>query len=205
MELTLSQRNGSRDPRVDAYIETSEDFAKPILRHIRQVVHEACPEVEESMKWRVPHFLYHGMLCKMASFKSHCAFDFWKGDLVRGPGADRKARRDDLHFGRITSLSDLPPEKKLKAYVRRAAELNEEEVKPSATKKPLVIPRDVAAALTKNAKARENFERFSRSERREYVEWVAEATTEATRAQRIATALEWLAAGKLRNWKYTKR
>jgi uncharacterized protein YdeI (YjbR/CyaY-like superfamily) len=201
----MAMSKGSRDPRVDAYIETSADFAKPILRHLRQVVHEACPAVEEAMKWRAPHFLYKGMLCRMASFKGHCAFGFWKGNLVLGHGAGGEAHGDEVHLGRITSLRDLPPVSKLKGYVRRAAKLNEEGVKAPAPKKPLVIPRDVAAALTKNAKARETFDRLSRSQRREYVEWVAEAKTEATRTQRIATALEWLAAGKLRNWKYAKR
>jgi len=208
--LKMAKGKGSRDPRVDAYIENSADFAKPILRHLRKVVHEACPGVEEAIKWRVPHFLYKGMLCSMASFKSHCAFGFWKGDLVLEREADRKARREEVHFGRIISLRDLPPERTLKARVRRAAELNEEGVKAPRAKaparnKPLVIPPDFTAALTKNARARETFDRFSRSQRREYVEWVAEAKTEATRTQRIATALDWLAAGKLRNWKYVKR
>ena len=198
---------GKRDPRVDAYIENSADYARPILRHLREVVHEACPRVEEAMKWRVPHFLYKGILCRMASFKSHSAFGFWKGDLVLERAADREAM---VHLGRIVSLGDLPPERKLKSYVRKAAALNDADVttpkaKSASATKTLVIPPDLAAALAKNAKARETFDRFSRSQRREYVEWVAEAKTEATRTQRIATALEWLAAGKLRNWKYMKR
>jgi len=196
-----------RDPRVDAYIENSADYAKPILRHLRKVVHEACPGVEEAMKWRVPHFLYKGILCRMASFKSHCAFGFWRGDLVLERAADREAMG---HLGRILSLRDLPPERKLKSYVRKAAALNDADVttpkaKARSAKTKLVIPPDLAAALANNAKARETFDRFSRSQRREYVDWVAEAKTEATRTQRIATALEWLAAGKLRNWKYAKR
>jgi uncharacterized protein YdeI (YjbR/CyaY-like superfamily) len=203
----MELRMASRDPRVNAYIENSADYARPILRRLRRVVHEACPEVEETMKWRVPHFLHRGMLCRMASFKSHCAFGFWKEDLVFESAADREVMD---RFGRILSLRDLPSERKLLAYVRKAAEMNEKGAKTPramspASKKPLVIPRDLAAALTENAKARETFDRFSRSQRREYVEWVAEAKTEATRTQRIATALEWLAAGKPRNWKYLKR
>ena len=198
---------GKRDPRVDAYIENSADYAKPILRHLRKVVHEACPRVEEAMKWRVPHFLYKGILCRMASFKSHCVFGFWKGDFVLERAADREAMG---HLGRILSLGELPPERKLKFYVRKAAAWNDADVtipkaRSASEKKTLVIPPDLAAALEKNAKAGETFGRFSRSQRREYVEWVAEAQSEATRAQRIATALEWLAAGKLRNWKYVKR
>ncbi|MGH9391961.1 MAG: DUF1801 domain-containing protein, partial [Vicinamibacteria bacterium] len=87
--MKTAKRRGSRDPRVDAYIENSADFAKPILRHLRKIVHDACPDVEETMKWRVPHFLYKGILCRMASFKSHCSFGFWKGDRVLERGADR--------------------------------------------------------------------------------------------------------------------
>src|SRR6266540_2961217 len=73
---------GKKDPRVDAYIAKSADFTKPILRHLREIVHKGCPQVEETMKWNFPHFMYRGMLCGMAAFKSHCAFGFWKGKLI---------------------------------------------------------------------------------------------------------------------------
>ena len=53
---------GSRDKRVDAYIAKSSEFARPILRQLRDIVHEACPEVEETIKWGFPHFDYKGML-----------------------------------------------------------------------------------------------------------------------------------------------
>src|SRR5260370_32629448 len=95
------------NPKIDAYIDKSADFAKPILTHLRDVVHEACPDVEEAMKWSFPHFMYKGMLCSMASFKQHCAFGFWKGALIVGQGGG-EVEEAMVHFGRITQLSHLP-------------------------------------------------------------------------------------------------
>jgi len=195
----------SRDPRIDAYIEKSADFAKPILRHLRDVVHEACPDVEEKMKWSFPHFDYKGMMCSMASFKEHCTFGFWKPELVLGDAAKEGGMGQ---FGRITSVEDLPARKVLKGYVKKAMQLNNEGVKPKRAQKPrkarpeVNVPDDLAAALGKNATARATFEGFSPSHRREYVEWIVEAKREETRARRVAKAVEWMAEGKRRNWKY---
>lgn len=200
---------GSRDPRVDAYIEKSAPFAQPILRHLREVVHEACPGVEEAMKWSFPHFTYHGMLASMASFKQHCAFSFWKGELVMRDAGERAAEAMG-HFGRITSVDDLPPRDVLIGYVRQAMALNETGVKaPSRTKtgakKPeLEVPGDLAEALGRNAAAQATFDGFSPSHRREYVEWITEAKTDATRQKRLAQAVEWMAEGKSRHWKYAR-
>ena len=194
---------GKTDPRVDAYIAKSADFAKPILLHLRKLVHAACPEVEETIKWSFPHFDYKGMMCSMASFKGHCAFGFWKSSLVIGGDAERNAMG---HFGRITSLDDLPPDKTLIAYVKKAAALNaggvKVEKKPAAPKRPPTVPADLAAALKTNAAARKTFDAFSPSHKREYVEWITEAKTDATRAKRLQTTLGWLTEGKARNWKY---
>ena len=197
---------GTRDPRIDAYIAKSADFARPILEHLRRIVHEACPQVEETMKWSMPHFMYEGMLCGMASFKAHCTFGFWKGSLVVGDGG---GARDAMgQFGRITEVSDLPPRKTLVALIQRAMKLNEEGVSarvPKREPKPAApVPDYLSAALAKNRKARTTFERFSPSQRREYVEWVAGAKREETRARRLATTLEWLAEGKPMNLKYAK-
>ncbi len=198
---------GTRHPGVDTYIEKSEEFARPILHHLRSVVHAACPEVEEALKWSFPHFLYRGMLCSMASFREHCAFGFWKGSLIVEAGGTR-AEKAMGQFGRITSLADLPPDDVLAGYVREAVRLNEEGVRsPARAKKEkpeLAVPGDLAAALEGSAQARAAFERFSPSQRREYVEWITEARTEATRRRRLDTALEWIAEGKPRNWKYIK-
>jgi uncharacterized protein YdeI (YjbR/CyaY-like superfamily) len=196
----------TRDPRIDAYIAKSADFARPILTHLREVVHAACPDVEETMKWSFPHFQYKGILCSMAAFKEHCAFGFWKGALVVGSeaGGDEKAMGQ---FGRITRLADLPPKKNLTGYIQKAMKLNEEGVKSPTGSKPktpreLEVPDVLTRALLANEKARAAFEKFSPSHKREYIEWITEARTEATRTRRVETAIAWMAEGKPRNWKY---
>jgi uncharacterized protein YdeI (YjbR/CyaY-like superfamily) len=198
---------GTRDARVDQYIAKSAEFARPILTHIRDLVHAACPDVEETMKCSFPHFMYKGMMCSMASFKEHCAFGFWKSSLIveKGGTAVEKAMGQ---FGRITQLSDLPSKKVLSGYIKDAMRLNEAGVKATSPMKPktpkaeLVVPDDLAGALQANQKARATFENFSPSQKREYVEWLTEAKTPATRARRLETAIEWMAEGKPRNWKY---
>ena len=201
---------GTKDPRVDAYVDESADFAKPILRHLRGVVHAACPRVEETMKWGFPHFMYEGMLCSMASFKHHCAFGFWKGRMVVGEDRARGAEAMG-HFGRITAVADLPPKSELVRYVKAAMKLNEDGVKaPGRRKGParpaaVEVPEFFAAALAEHPAALAAFEAFSPSQRRDYVEWLAEAKGADTRRRRLATALEWLGEGKPRNWKYAQR
>src|SRR5205807_7790002 len=196
----------TKDPRIDAYIAKSADFAKPILKHLRKIVHTGCPQVEETMKWSMPHFDYKGMMCGMAAFKEHCAFGFWKADLILD--RDKPAEKSGMgSFGCIKSLADLPSEKTLIGYVKKAAALNAAGIKaPGRTqpkkRKPLPMPDDFTAALKKNAKARKTFENFSPSHRREYIEWITEAKREETRKERMATSLKWLADGKTRNWKY---
>ena len=196
----------TKDPRVDAYIAKSADFAKPILKHLRKVVHAGCPQVVETMKWSMPHFDYKGVMCGMAAFKQHCVFGFWKADLILD--RDKKAEKTAMgSFGSIKSQADLPSEKTLIDYVKKAAALNDAGIKaPWQTarkkKEPFTVPEYFMAALKKNAKARKTFEDFSPSHRREYVEWVAEAKREETRQQRLATSMQWLAEGKSRHWKY---
>lgn len=194
-----------KDPRIDAYIDNAAPFARSILKYLRKVVHAGCPEVEETLKWSMPHFDYKGVMCGMAAFKEHCAFGFWKSTLILG---NNKVEEEAMgHFGRITSLDDLPGEKTLIGYVRKAAELNEKGIKvPGRTqpkkKRPLQIPDYLKTALEKNAKAKKAFENFTPTNQREYVEWLTEAKREETRQQRLKTAIDWMAQGKVRNWKY---
>jgi len=197
---------GSRDPRVDAYIAKSAEFAQPVLSHLREIVHAVCPDVEETIKWGFPHFMYHGMLCGMAAFKQHCTFGFWKARLI---GSAYPAAGEAMgEFGRITKISDLPSKKVLAGFIKQAMEFNEDGVKVSrerksgAPKPPLELPPAFAAALKKNSSAAAAFRAFSPSHRREYIEWIAEAKRDETRERRIAIALEWLAEGKPRHWKY---
>jgi uncharacterized protein YdeI (YjbR/CyaY-like superfamily) len=194
-----------KDPRIDAYISKSADFAKPILKHLRKVVHAGCPDVQETIKWSMPHFDYKGMMCGMAAFKEHCAFGFWKAELIfdRGQEGEKSGMGS---FGCIKSLGDLPNEKTLIGYVKKAAALNEAGIKaprPQPKKRaPIPIPDYFAAALRKNAKAQKAFENFSPSHRREYLEWVTEAKREETRKERLTTTIKWLAEGKPRHWKH---
>ncbi|HET6639354.1 MAG TPA: YdeI/OmpD-associated family protein [Gemmatimonadota bacterium] len=193
---------GTRDPRVDAYIEKSADFAQPILTRLREVVHSVCPDVEETIKWGAPYFDYKGPVCGMAAFKRHCAFVFWKDKLVVENPSDEAMGQ----LGRIESLSDLPPKKTLTAWLKKAIKLNEQGVKAPRSirppRPPVEVPSDLEKALEKNARARAAFDAFSPSHRREYVEWIAEAKREETRRKRLATAIEWMAEGKPRHWKY---
>jgi uncharacterized protein YdeI (YjbR/CyaY-like superfamily) len=195
---------GKKNPRVDEYIAKAPAFAKPILVEIRERVHAACPDVEETIKWRQPSFEYKGLMCGMAAFKEHCVFGYWKAPLVLGAaaeGANAMGYRD-----KITSVADLPSKNAFRAHVRKAMELNEAGVtaeRPVKERKPeIVVPADLAAAVKKNKKAQATFDQFSPSHRREYIEWVTEAKTDATRAKRLQQTVEWLAEGKPRNWKY---
>ena len=195
------------DPRVDAYIEKSAEFAKPVLSHLRKLIHKACPDVTETLKWSMPSFEYKGILCGFAAFKQHCTFGFWKQSLME-TDAFPKNKTAMGSFGRITSLDDLPSDKVMIGLIKQAAELNDEGVKltkkPATPKKDLVIPPELTKALSKNKTAKAAFDKFSPSHKKEYVEWITEAKTEPTRNKRLATTVEWLSQGKSRNWKYEK-
>ena len=192
------------DKRVDAYIAKAPDYAKPILTKIRAMVHEAAPDAEETLKWGHPTFVQNGILCGMAAFKEYCAVNFWKAVLIMG----EHARQTDSAgvLGKITSVKDLPPKSDFIKYVKRAIELNESGEKvprlPAKPKKALAMPDDFQRAIEKNAKARRAYEAFSPSHQREYIEWIVEAKRPETRAKRLARAVEWIAEGKPRNWKY---
>jgi len=199
---------GTRDPRVDAYIDKAGAFAQPILRHLRELIHEAEPAVEETIKWGFPHFQHQGTLCHMAAFKQHCAFGFAKGELIL-PAENEVTTNVMSHFGRLTAIADLPDRATLVGYVREAVRLNREGVKPpkadpAKRAAEVEIPAAFRAALEKNPVAAEAFAKFPPGYRREYVEWIADAKREETRDRRIATAIEWIAEGKPRNWKYMK-
>jgi uncharacterized protein YdeI (YjbR/CyaY-like superfamily) len=194
------------DPRIDVYIAESPEFAQPILTHLREVIHAACPQVRETMKWSRPHFEYNGLLCGMSAFKAHCGFGFWKGALMFPGTTEREAAG---HFGRITSVKDLPSKKVMAGYVKKAMQLNDDGAKTPARTKPatprvLLVPGYFQAALEQNKLAQAKFDAGSASFKREYVDWLEEAKTEATRLRRMDQAIEWIAEGKGRNWKYEK-
>jgi len=199
-----------KDNRIDQYIEGSAEFAKPVLNHLRTLVHRACPDVEEKIKWGFPHFDYKGVYTSMAAFKEHCAFNFWKVKLMSDPHKlfGERDERAMGNFGRIRTLHDLPSDEILMEYLLEARKLNAQGVKvtpkkPSEKEKTaLVVPDDLQSALDKNMAALVFFDKFSYSQRKEYIMWINEAKTDDTRLKRIATTVEWVAEGKTRNWKY---
>jgi uncharacterized protein YdeI (YjbR/CyaY-like superfamily) len=198
-DFSHSLAMAKKDPRVDAYIAKAADFAKPILNRIRKLVHSACPQVEETIKWNAPFFVHQGILACAPAFKRHCALIFWKGKLILG--------KERTKYRRLTSLCDLPPDKILLGYVRKAVELNEAGIKVSRPKtkkaqKEILVPDYFLVALRKNKKALAAFQNFSPSHRREYVQWITQAKREETRARRVAKAISTLAQGKPHNWEY---
>jgi uncharacterized protein YdeI (YjbR/CyaY-like superfamily) len=196
-------------PEVDAYIARAADFARPILEKLRRLMHQACPDIEEEMKWSFPHFVYKGIVASMAAFKNHMAFGFWKAKLMKDPKGLFKSEDAMGCMGRLADISQLPSDTILLAYIKEAVALNEGGVKAPAKKKPSLDkpepPDFLIAALRKNKKAQAYFESLSPSHQREYIEWLTEAKQEATRDKRLATTIEWLGEGKPRNWKYMRK
>ena len=195
------------DPRVDAYIAKSAEFARPLLAQVREVVHAACPDVEETLKWGMPSFTWRGkILCGMAAFKQHMTLWFREGRAIVDGDKSGEAMGQ---FGRITRKADLPGKRELAGYVKQAMARVEDAASQPPKKKPapkaeLPVPEDLTAALRRNAKARATFKGFAPGYRRDYVEWIVEAKREDTRQRRIAQAVEWLAVGETRKWKYMK-
>ena len=202
---------GNFDKKVDAYIAKAAPFAKEILEHLRELVHKACPEVQETIKWGFPHFEYKGILCSMAGFKAHCSFGFWKGSIMQDPKKIMTivGKTSMGSFDKITSLNDLPADKVLIDYIKQAKRLNDDDVKlPDKEKKaqkPIEVPEYFVKALKKNKRAFAVFHGFNNTNKKDYVEWVNDAKTDETRARRIETSIEWIAEGKSRNWKYMKK
>jgi uncharacterized protein YdeI (YjbR/CyaY-like superfamily) len=206
----------NRNPKVDAYIEKAQPFARPILTHLRKAIHAGCPQIEETIKWSMPFFEYNGViLCNMSAFKKHCRFGFWELEIsaaLREEGIVREGGASTL--GRITSVDALPPEKRIIGWVKQAAALIESGQErspvaartraPKPTRTELKTPSDFNGAVSKNKKAAAAFAAFSPSCRREYIEWIVDAKRPETREQRIATAVGWIAQGRQRNWKYQK-
>ena len=202
------------NPKIDAYIAKAAPFAQPILAHLRALVHKACPYVEEGVKWGRPFFVHGGtILCNISAFKAHCSFGFWGAEIGKVLVQDGVVREGGMgSLGKIASLKDLPPDKKLLGYIRQAAALIDSGLGDNrvvvawrvvkAPKPPVEVPAEFTAALRRDRKAAATYAAFSPSCQREYAQWIAEAKRPETRDRRIAQAVEWIAEGKQRNWKY---
>jgi uncharacterized protein YdeI (YjbR/CyaY-like superfamily) len=197
-----------KNPKIDVIIESAQPFAQPILMHIRDLVHEVCPEVEETIKWGMPHFDFSGAsMCGMGAFKQHCSLFFPKASLMKdGFGYLGDVGQEGMgNFGKIGALSELPPDGALKDYMYQAMELNRKGIKVKKVKKEIVVPElpdDFRDAMQEDMSVFEQFESMAPSHRKEYIEWITEAKRPETRANRIITAVEWISQGKGRNWKY---
>ena len=200
----------ARNPKVDAYIARAAPFAQPILEHVRETMHEAAPGVVEEIKWSMPFYVLNGVILgNMAAFKAHCSFGLWGPEIVKTLREDGVAIGGNMgSFGRITSIRELPPRKKLLAYIHQAArqvasgERTTSYKRPRVAKPAVEVPAILTAALKKNKKAAASFAAMPPGCRREYSLWIAEAKREETQLKRVATAIEWIAEGKSRNWKY---
>ena len=196
------------NPAIDDYIAKAQPFAQPILLHLRKIVHQVCPNVDEKVKWGMPFFDYKGPMCNMAAFKQHCSFGFWKASLMSDPMLVETAKSEVAmgHLGKITALKDLPRDKKMIAYIKEAMQLNEDGKKvmkvKSVTTKELIIPTYITEAISKNETAFSIFQAFPPSHKKEYVLWIDGAKTEATRNRRLIKAIATITEGKPHNWQY---
>ena len=200
----------AKEKIIDDYIAKSADFAKPILTHIRELVHKACPDAEEKMKWSFPHFDYKGeMMCSMAAFKQHAVFGFWKATLMKAPVLIENAQSETAmgHLGKLTLIKDLPSYKKMMAWIKEAMLLNDKGIRlpakiKSTENKELIVPDYFSKTLKKNKIAKEVFGTFSYSHKKEYLEWITQAKTEVTRNKRMLQAIGMMEEAKSLNWKY---
>ena len=212
------------DPRVDAQIEGAPGFARPVLRHLRTLIHQA-GEVEETIKWQRPFFLHQGeIVCSLGAFKEHCSLGIWgegMSDVLRADGVSGDDASGSI--GRITCLADLPDDALLLHWLRKAVAIAAAKASaprgarikaapqkagkslPQIAKGELATPEDLVRELARVAGATENFQAFAPSCRKEYVEWIEEAKRPETRAKRLGEAVGWIAEGKRRNWKYEAR
>ena len=195
------------DPRIDAYIAKAAPFAQPILRRLRKLVHAACPEAEEAIKWGMPSFVYRGkILCGMAAFKAHATFGFWHQGMTKLLEKKYGRTLEAMGLlGRIASNADLPDDKTLLRLIKTAVTLHDSSAPTRSKPKPkpaLPVPAGLAAALRRSRRAVGFWADFSPSARRDYIEWITEAKRPETREKRLLTAIEWIADGKKRNWQY---
>ncbi|MEO8514631.1 MAG: YdeI/OmpD-associated family protein [Ignavibacteria bacterium] len=203
----------TKDKRIDAYITKSADYAKPILEHLRKLIHKTCPEVTETIKWGMPAFDYNGPFVGVAAFKKHAVLGFWKAAIMKDSkvltGKDTKGSMGNL--GRLESIKDLPKDAVLVKWMKEAMKLNDDGVKfvraekPKHERKEYTMPDYFQKVLNKNKKAKAVYDNIAPSHKKEYLEWISEAKTEETRNKRMETAVEWLTEGKSRHWKYQKK
>lgn len=201
---------GKKNPEVDQYIASADDFAQPILKRLRTAFHKGCPKVEETIKWGIPTFEYHGIVGSIAAFKKHVAVGFWKSKEMEDPAKILSRRTASMCNARFEKLKDAPKTDVLAAYVNQASKLNETAAKNPVKRvnRKVVVPRMPTVfktALREARKAESHFNELSPSDKRDYIQWINEAKRDTTKERRVAQAIEWLKEGKSRNWKYQSK
>jgi uncharacterized protein YdeI (YjbR/CyaY-like superfamily) len=202
---------GKKNPEVDRYIASADEFAQPILKRLRTAFHKGCPNIEETIKWGIPTFEFHGIVGSIAAFKKHVSVGFWKSKEMKDSAKILARRAASMCNAKFESLKDVPKTEVLAAYVTQAANLNEAAAnKPAKKKAPrkVAVPRMPAilkTALSKAKKAESHFKKLSPGDKRDYIEWIVEAKRDETKERRVAQAVDWLKEGKSRNWKYQSK
>ena len=89
-----------KDPRVDAYLEGLPAWQREICRQVRDLVHAADPDVQETIKRSVqPYFVLNGNICALLAAKDHINVFLYDGAIVPDPegiitaGHDNKTAR----------------------------------------------------------------------------------------------------------------
>ena len=198
----------AKNPKVDAYIAKAAPFAQPILNAIRERVLASGVELEETLKWNSPSWTHEGkLLCGMGAFKAHCVFGFWHKDMQAELAKLGKSKVGvgGIHRERLVDLSEVPSAAAMKKLMKKAAELalsDKPAMKRSVPKPEAQVPADLEHALALNKAAAAHFQAFTPGKRREYIDWITGAKRDTTRQARLEQAIEWIAAGKSRHWKY---
>jgi hypothetical protein len=188
--------------QINQYMAELPEWQRRMLVRLRQLIHEAAPEVEEAWRWDKPHFDNAGIMVGLCAFKEHVAVWFHKGALLKDTKKlfEATARTEEkgmraykLHEGdKINEAAFLDLVKQAVAVNDKGTKLRE--AKP--TKKALVVPEDLEQVLRKDPTAWANWEAFPVGHRRAYVEWVTDARQEETRKRRIAQSLEKIREGE---------
>ncbi|MEO9802317.1 MAG: YdeI/OmpD-associated family protein [Reichenbachiella sp.] len=197
--------NPDASKKIDAYLTTVSSEHRPVLELIRKTVNAVDDRIQEDWKWRAPCFSLEGLVCWFVAFKSHVGLNFFKGALIEDihnafvESEDEDKGNRMIHFKSIDEVKV----KVIQDYVKQAVLLNEQGIKIDFPKrKTLETPDYLIEALNKNKKAKDVFESFTDAQRKDYIEWLVEAKREETRNKRMTQAIEWIAEGKTRNWKY---
>ena len=198
-------------PTFDEYIANCEDFAQPILKHIRKLVHQSCPDVQEAIKWNFPCFVYKGAnMAYTAGFKNHATFGINLAEQMTDSRNVfiRGEKTGMWNFGKLTSIEELPSDEIILEYLHEAILLHDQGVKLHSQKAKPTAKFEISEALIEALKKQnmlKQFETFSTYYKNEYAEWISDAKTESTRGKRIAQAIQYISEGKPRNWKYMKQ